>query len=844
MPQVMVVARNFMDMVAALPASKLDTLYDSAFICEAVLRSKINIFCSALFVLTAFLILVQLAMEEWVLDEYATKHRVAIDKLLQLRVFVEVRDRRKELSYKMNQKFQGNMQKYLVDGGSLPREPIPLSVTGRLPTSADLEAYALDQWEVRMTKLNSEFRAFGSVYFPYRRLIHIFSIFCGKIVLLVAIDQFISSRKRDKFQLLHDEDISAWSSEFKVPSSYLVVTASSQLIHNQHTSIFGSYCFLCYQLMETNAQLWYIMREYISSAEERGVDPTELISFLLELSFHKLGAAYSLSTLTDVQRIAIRDLAELGLVKLQQGFVVVETNFRMYAYSTSKLHCEILRLFSRVEYQLPNLIVGAITKESIYGAFENGITAEQIISFLKQNAHPRVADKIPTVPENVSDQIRLWETDRNRVDMIPSHLYEDFPSKPPPPAQREPRVREAMAGKKRKSGSEKQPKHRLPLGADADAVADASKRRRSGAAKQHQADEEASIPSSLSAKILREARKQQQEEMLADASDEGPSAAGPSTSSAFPVPAADDDEDDDVDEFDGFDALSEYDGGEVEINEEDEKALAAFMSKDKAAELTLGDIILQKIREKDAEVSTEGRPRVKLDNSIIELYKEVGKFLSRYTSGKIPKAFKRIPSLECWAEERNCTLREAVIIGSIIQKVSIPFLHASVALVKLAEMEYCGTTSYFIKLFLDKKYALPYRALDAVLAHFMRFLDDERIMPVIWHQSLLAFVERYKNELEKKDKEKLARLLDHQKHYLVATLAPSYTCYSRNSKGTSGQLQQGSRIDICLILIISLTLCSYPHLSPLSPNLLKKISGTYQKCQWRRISVVQIFIRC
>jgi hypothetical protein len=43
MPQVMVVARNFMDMVAALPASKLDTLYDSAFICEAVLRSGIHV---------------------------------------------------------------------------------------------------------------------------------------------------------------------------------------------------------------------------------------------------------------------------------------------------------------------------------------------------------------------------------------------------------------------------------------------------------------------------------------------------------------------------------------------------------------------------------------------------------------------------------------------------------------------------------------------------------------------------------------------------------------------------------------------------------------------------------
>lgn len=33
------------------------------------------------------------AMEEWVLNEYATKHRAAIDKLLQLRVFIEVRDK-------------------------------------------------------------------------------------------------------------------------------------------------------------------------------------------------------------------------------------------------------------------------------------------------------------------------------------------------------------------------------------------------------------------------------------------------------------------------------------------------------------------------------------------------------------------------------------------------------------------------------------------------------------------------------------------------------------------------------------------------------------------------------
>jgi hypothetical protein len=46
---------------------------------------------------------------------------------------------------------------------------------------------------------------------------------------------------------------------------------------------------LNFQLMDTNAQLWYIIREYILNAEERDVDPADLISFLLELSFHVTG---------------------------------------------------------------------------------------------------------------------------------------------------------------------------------------------------------------------------------------------------------------------------------------------------------------------------------------------------------------------------------------------------------------------------------------------------------------------------------------------------------------------------------------------------------------------------
>ncbi|KAJ9696325.1 hypothetical protein PVL29_008516 [Vitis rotundifolia] len=378
-----------------------------------------------------------------------------------------------------------------------------------------------------------------------------------------------------------------------------------------------------------------------------------------------------------------------------------------------------------------------------------------------------------------------------------------------------------------------------PFLADDDA---ASSKKRSKPAKHHQAEEKM-ISSGMSSKILKEALLQQKE-IEDEARDENPN------SSFFAVeeePAKDEEED--VDDFAGFDDTQSHFGGyEEEIDEEDEKLLEAFLSKNAGPERTLADVIAEKIKEKDEQFSSEVRPLPKLDTSIIDLYKGVGKLLNRYTAGKLPKAFKHIPSVQHWEEvlyltepenwspnavyqatrifasnlggkkaerfyrlvlfprvrediQKNkrlhfalyqtlkkslykpaaffkgilfplcesgtCNLREAVIIGSIIEKVSIPALHSSVALLKLAEMEYCGTTSYFIKILLDKKYALPYRAVDAVAAHFIRFIEDTRIMPVIWHQSLLTFVQRYKNQLRKEDKDSLKTLIENQRHKLV-----------------------------------------------------------------------------
>jgi essential nuclear protein 1 len=93
-------------------------------------------------------------------------------------------------------------------------------------------------------------------------------------------------------------------------------------------------------------------------------------------------------------------------------------------------------------------------------------------------------------------------------------------------------------------------------------------------------------------------------------------------------------------------------------------------------------------------------------------------------------------------ESGTCTLKEAAIVGSVISRVSIPVLHSSAALLRLADMDYTGPNSLFIRILLDKKYALPYKVIIALVEHFCRFKNDSREMPVLWHQSLLVFVQR------------------------------------------------------------------------------------------------------
>lgn len=75
----------------------------------------------------------------------------------------------------------------------------------------------------------------------------------------------------------------------------------------------------------------------------------------------------------------------------EKGYIIVETNYRVYAYTESKLQISLMALFTELLYRFPSLTVGVITRDSIRQALRGGITARQIISYLEQHAHPRVS---------------------------------------------------------------------------------------------------------------------------------------------------------------------------------------------------------------------------------------------------------------------------------------------------------------------------------------------------------------------------------------------------------------------------------------------------------------------
>ncbi|KAJ4354930.1 RNA polymerase II transcription factor B 52 kDa subunit [Ascochyta clinopodiicola] len=217
-------------------------------------------------------------------------------------------------------------------------------------------------------------------------------------------------------------------------------------------------------LQETNAQVWNLLIVYLKMVNDLGMNETDVLSFLFMLGSLELGQDYSTSTLSPTQLHMLDDLSAMGIVyrssknatvfyptrlattltsdsgglstsgdstgssSANQGFIIIETNYRLYAYTNSLIQIAIISLFCKLQHRFPNLISGKLTKESVHRAVSQGITSQQIISYLTTYAHPQMQKNKTFIPPTVMDQIRLWEYEGERVETTNGYLMREFGS--------------------------------------------------------------------------------------------------------------------------------------------------------------------------------------------------------------------------------------------------------------------------------------------------------------------------------------------------------------------------------------------------------------------------------
>lgn len=232
------------------------------------------------------------------------------------------------------------------------------------------------------------------------------------------------------------------------------------ILENQRSAMCITSAGFQFLLQNTFAQLWVLVRSLLTTHYSNSYH--HALNLIFQLSFACPGRTYSTVNLTEPQQRLLKDLHVIGIVRnitdttfcptfvgvrllssasrISSGpsdtptiaktageiDVFVETNFRVYAYTTSTFQINLLALFTHMRYKLPSMVVGHLTRDAVRKALQNGITGNQIIGYLNAHAHPRMRKGV--IPPNVSDEIRLWEAEQDRVQTTPAIMVENFSS--------------------------------------------------------------------------------------------------------------------------------------------------------------------------------------------------------------------------------------------------------------------------------------------------------------------------------------------------------------------------------------------------------------------------------
>ncbi|KAJ1506695.1 RNA polymerase II transcription factor B 52 kDa subunit [Coelomomyces lativittatus] len=188
------------------------------------------------------------------------------------------------------------------------------------------------------------------------------------------------------------------------------------------------------------------------------MEEVDVLNFLFLLCSLELGAGYSSEELTLTQSSVLADMIAFGIVYRRKkkakrfyptrlattltsgkapllhmtdpealGAILVETNFRVYAYTHSDLQIAILALFVHITTRFPNFVIGVMTQTMVQQAYRKGISSQQLIQYLKEHAHSQMRHQKHVLPPTVIDQLLLWELELQRLHFSPAKLIVEFP---------------------------------------------------------------------------------------------------------------------------------------------------------------------------------------------------------------------------------------------------------------------------------------------------------------------------------------------------------------------------------------------------------------------------------
>uniref|UniRef100_A0A3B3Z818 General transcription factor IIH subunit 4 n=1 Tax=Periophthalmus magnuspinnatus TaxID=409849 RepID=A0A3B3Z818_9GOBI len=390
--------KNLHEYLRELSPELLDRLYNHPATCLAVYRSELPSLAKNYVMRMLFLDqpLPQAAVALWVKKDSQKDHDECVSILSGLRLWHSLQLQGGLQGYSLNPVFKENLRIALLGGGKAwADEGSSLGPDRHARDIESLDKYALERWEV---------------------------------ILHFMVGSPSAAVSQDLAQLL----VQAGLMRSEAGEAPYITSAGFQFL-----------------LLDTASQLWYFTLQYLKSAQSRGMDLVEILSFLFQLSFSTLGRDYSVEGMSESLLTFLQHLREFGLVFQRKrksrryyptrlaitlaagvtsntGFIVVETNYRIYAYTNSELQIALVALFSEMLYRFSNLVVAQVTRESVQQAIANGITAQQIIHFLKTRAHPVMLKQTPVLPPTITDQIRLWELERDRLQFTEGVLYNQF----------------------------------------------------------------------------------------------------------------------------------------------------------------------------------------------------------------------------------------------------------------------------------------------------------------------------------------------------------------------------------------------------------------------------------